>query len=1043
MTVAAPRSGRGKLTLVLIAFAALVAVGFALVSVFQARAANHEPDVGDLVSVPDPDHWNVIGSDHYLCVVDVADADADVTVVRVRMTEQNGANAAWTGNVTKDVDMVGDTNIDDLCVSIRSTQPGETVQATIEYLDDSVLVSAAGFFIKEWSELTDSVIITGDGSGSAKNLNSIGWQHDNDVQDTVLSRSVGSHVDLLAIAHGEHQTEGSDPDPGGIPGFVAGPGGLVHVDVDHAAVDVQLVSPRGCTTYEVSNQGFTGRVGNLAHGGVLITLWNDCAEVVSVWINETYPNPVASAVEDIEQHIVIEFGEGQSAKQPQFRWKGEDIVLAKQWPSSECSVTQGGEGSLHFFASQFVRLPSSTATGGLITGLNDDVQMDLDLGPLVIDAAGLIDILHVVENDSPPNNVWALVDPDTCVSKALATSEEGGEGDFEAILYNFSVELSITESSVEAITEINRTVVDQHGFNVLWLQLEDINLHILPGDGGHTNDYQSDGTAEDFDVDSDYDAGDPTSGETSDEGVLWADQLLRANVRGWVVMSTKCNNDQRAVDHDNNDATVEILYPQGRCIMPDDFVAVFGALPLSVGDVLYGPGDDIDCGTTDDDDDEDCGLIGELVGPKHTLDDPHICPESFSSEDDPPGSTVCPSGEINIYDMLMPPLQIHWDLSGAGFFKPILKHEIDQFNNGEKPYYSILVPADPEIPSSVNNGGYLWDTFGWIGDPDGEYDFYLPLPGSDQGSRALDLITYSDNSGQSFVVLNRDYNLDYSGCDTDTLRGSPVCDVGDLVGTTNAWVTGDYPYFRGKNPPVQSNTITKTGIWAGYKRVTVEPVANDPNHTYVVTHLLDRDGECDGKWDGNDPLNHYVHLEPVDFGISGDGVIINAAVDVIILGIPFSRATALAGDADDHGGDLPFADAGEADECQAWILVEHGVDADVQVSIRFHEPEGVITKSVQFPQEEVIWGDVDNDGDVDAVDGLKVLQFVAGLSVSTDPSIGSTITLVDGSDLEEVIWGDVDNDGDVDAVDALQILGYVAAGTSDTDPAIGETVTIL
>ena len=95
--------------------------------------------------------------------------------------------------------------------------------------------------------------------------------------------------------------------------------------------------------------------------------------------------------------------------------------------------------------------------------------------------------------------------------------------------------------------------------------------------------------------------------------------------------------------------------------------------------------------------------------------------------------------------------------------------------------------------------------------------------------------------------------------------------------------------------------------------------------------------------------------------------------------------------------------------------------------------------------EEVIWGDVDNDGDVDAVDALQILRYAVDLPVSTDPSIGSTVTLVDGSESQAAIWGDVDNDGDVDAVDALQILRY-AAGLSvstDTDPAIGEIVTIL
>jgi len=70
------------------------------------------------------------------------------------------------------------------------------------------------------------------------------------------------------------------------------------------------------------------------------------------------------------------------------------------------------------------------------------------------------------------------------------------------------------------------------------------------------------------------------------------------------------------------------------------------------------------------------------------------------------------------------------------------------------------------------------------------------------------------------------------------------------------------------------------------------------------------------------------------------------------------------------------------------------------------------------------WGDVDCDGDVDAVDALKILRHVVRLAVSQEepcPDIGSTVT-VDGTPR---LWGDVDGYGDVDAVDALQILRHV------------------
>ena len=75
-------------------------------------------------------------------------------------------------------------------------------------------------------------------------------------------------------------------------------------------------------------------------------------------------------------------------------------------------------------------------------------------------------------------------------------------------------------------------------------------------------------------------------------------------------------------------------------------------------------------------------------------------------------------------------------------------------------------------------------------------------------------------------------------------------------------------------------------------------------------------------------------------------------------------------------------------------------------------------------------GDVDCDGDVDSVDALKVLRFVAGLDyeqVEPCPDIASGKT----------IFGDVDCDGDVDAVDALWILRFVAAlSVTQTEPCV-------
>lgn len=74
------------------------------------------------------------------------------------------------------------------------------------------------------------------------------------------------------------------------------------------------------------------------------------------------------------------------------------------------------------------------------------------------------------------------------------------------------------------------------------------------------------------------------------------------------------------------------------------------------------------------------------------------------------------------------------------------------------------------------------------------------------------------------------------------------------------------------------------------------------------------------------------------------------------------------------------------------------------------------------PGEQHLQGDVDCDGDVDAVDALKILQFIAGLPFSQEPGCPSI-----GELFGDHKFGDVDCDGDVDAVDALKVLQFVAA----------------
>lgn len=79
--------------------------------------------------------------------------------------------------------------------------------------------------------------------------------------------------------------------------------------------------------------------------------------------------------------------------------------------------------------------------------------------------------------------------------------------------------------------------------------------------------------------------------------------------------------------------------------------------------------------------------------------------------------------------------------------------------------------------------------------------------------------------------------------------------------------------------------------------------------------------------------------------------------------------------------------------------------------------------------QQVTWGDDDCDGDADAVDALKNLQHIAAIPFQqNDPCfpLGDPVSVTQIAGFGEILWGDVDCDGDVDAVDALQILRFVA-----------------
>jgi len=234
---------------------------------------------------------------------------------------------------------------------------------------------------------------------------------------------------------------------------------------------------------------------------------------------------------------------------------------------------------------------------------------------------------------------------------------------------------------------------------------------------------------------------------------------------------------------------------------------------------------------------------------------------------------------------------------------------------------------------------------------------------------------YTDNRGEGMFFANGDFMLSYDECRTDPVSGAPDCSPGKVVGNSTITVIGDYPYFR-KHSAVLSNPVEKTWTWGGFKRVTAEQL--DANHTAIIAHLKDRDGFC--KYDvGSDPTAangvttspslHPVQGEEIEFilntnvghiiDVSPNGVyqppaphapLTDARVVRLEDGVIIDRSEAVA--LAEDGRVLGYFDEARGideglvaeEDCQAWIVIEHPLGEEPNVSVRFHDPEGVIMR---------------------------------------------------------------------------------------------------
>lgn len=241
-------------------------------------------------------------------------------------------------------------------------------------------------------------------------------------------------------------------------------------------------------------------------------------------------------------------------------------------------------------------------------------------------------------------------------------------------------------------------------------------------------------------------------------------------------------------------------------------------------------------------------------------------------------------------------------------------------------------------PRNLVGEGIYNGAAGWF-EQDGTETFFNVNPrtgettslGTEQHPRMLTDLT--DNNGVATVDTYGDFNLGYQGCEMNAATGSPVCDLGDVVGQTRYYAIADYPQYHGQLPPVKTDVQQTDWTWAGYKTVTVENT-DAASQKYVVVRMRDRDGYCDAI-----NTNNVLGI-PVQFHIdAGGGIIIEAQGQPVSYTMDGQGVIATTYDTqDDQGNPMNVeivrpiqSDTG--DECQVWVKISRSLPGTVNVEI--------------------------------------------------------------------------------------------------------------
>jgi len=572
-----------------------------------------------------------------------------------------------------------------------------------------------------------------------------------------------------------------------------------------------------------------------ASGISSVTVTTTGEEPVLVVVVPQYPNGAVPELDTPIEWTKINFWTSEMEKVSQVRWAGEKIVLEKFFGTEVRPNSQPGATAPIPWYGTLVRFSLENQSPGALEGI----------GP-----GG---ILGNFTNTS--QTVWTIVDRDG-YARVILVSEAPGEADVDLAVYNENIFVGgdgeILEPSI---------IINQHGFVVFFLKLEEITLGNVQGKrAGHNTGL--------FEPPNPWN---PASDVTAETLNVSQDALLRARVKGWFEGDNMSTRPERIIDYDptfDSDGNgiltddEDLLLPRGRWVLPDDWAKLAGpdwAEQRIHWDIMDNPFDSVMSAAPNDADPwlpapvpgyhglgpyykpvPSANLVAAypVIGPFR----PGIELPTYLGYDPaipswavPQQKSVVPNGALEWWDAPMPPSKITFEIlnvpslvtlpsASVGFFKDAYKSDIyyvwsnPTLKTGKlytNPFYFENIPAHPQIPAFVNNGGYDWDSWDMSYGP---YEFWKVInrppgavPSSDSSNYPTKVQVYSDNHGEAMVWLNGNWNLNLGPW---LSNGAADVPQGAVVGASTVVAMADYPYFR-KHAKLVSNTVTKTWVWGG------------------------------------------------------------------------------------------------------------------------------------------------------------------------------------------------------------------------------------